>query len=142
MSDESPCSQKVIIRLGPLKISHLRTSIAIDVLDEFRDNDIESALLPVLSHHVGDISYVKSSFTGRSEPRSRSEFCLESPILIAGARTPIPNAVSHCRQESKRLTKLIPIYRLCLGGRWVCRILVVDQLCIRVLEHAFRDVHT
>lgn len=81
---------------------------------------------------MDDISYVKFSVTGRPEPRIRSEFCLELPILVTEALNSAPELLFRTRlatvaksQSYCELTGEWPspsnIHRLCLDGRQVCR---------------------
>ena len=46
---ESLCSQVEKVIVGPLKVTHVRTLIIIDALDECKDNEPASAILSVLS---------------------------------------------------------------------------------------------
>ena len=75
---ESLCSQVEKIVVGPLKITHIRTLIIIDALDECKDEEPASAILSVLSRYVDEIPQVKFFITGRPEPRIRSGFRLKS----------------------------------------------------------------
>jgi len=75
---ESLYSQMEKTIVGPLKATQIRTLIVIDALDECKDEEPASAILSVLSRHVGEIPNVKFFITGRPEPRIRSGFRLRS----------------------------------------------------------------
>ena len=62
----------------PLKATHTQTLIIIDALDECKDEGPASALLFVLSKHVGEIPNVKFFLTGRPESQIRTGFRFES----------------------------------------------------------------
>ena len=67
--------KKLIVH--PLKAANIQTLIIIDALDECKDEEPESALLLVLSKHIGKIPDVKFLLTGRPEPIIRSGFRFE-----------------------------------------------------------------
>jgi len=58
----------------PLKVANIQTLIIVDALDECKDEEPESALLFILSKHIGEIPGVKFFLTGQPEPRIRSGF--------------------------------------------------------------------
>jgi len=58
----------------PLKAANIQTLIVIDALDECKDDEPASALLFVLSKHIGRIPNVKFFLTGRPEPQICSGF--------------------------------------------------------------------
>ena len=64
--------RELIVR--PLKAACIQTLIIIDALDECKDDEPASALLFVLSKHIGKIPSVKFLLTGRPEPQIRSGF--------------------------------------------------------------------
>ena len=68
--------KELIVR--PLKAANIQTLIIIDALDECKDDEPASALLFVLSKHIGKIPNVKFFLTGRPEPQIRSGFRSES----------------------------------------------------------------
>ncbi|KAF9646338.1 hypothetical protein BDM02DRAFT_3262324 [Thelephora ganbajun] len=68
---------KLIVR--PLKESGISTVIAIDALDECKDEEPASAILSVLGQFISQIPKVKFFVTGRPEPRIREGFRL--PLL-------------------------------------------------------------
>ena len=76
---ESPYHQldKLIVR--PLKEAAISTLIVIDALDEFKDDESDSAILSVLGRLVSEIPKVKFFLTGRPDPRIRKGFRL--PLL-------------------------------------------------------------
>ncbi|KAF9642037.1 hypothetical protein BDM02DRAFT_2747890, partial [Thelephora ganbajun] len=79
IAHESLYSQmdKLIVR--PLKQSDISTVIIIDALDECKDDEPASAILPVLGQFIFKIPKVKFFVTGRPEPRIREGFRL--PLL-------------------------------------------------------------
>ena len=76
---ESLYNQMKKLIVGPLKESAISTVIAIDALDECKDEEPASAILTVLGQFVSEISTVKFFVTGRPEPRIREGFRL--PLL-------------------------------------------------------------
>ena len=70
--------EKLIIE--PLELAEISTVVVIDALDECRDEEPSSAILPVLARLVGRIPKVKFFITGRPEPRIKTGFRL--PILV------------------------------------------------------------
>ena len=60
--------------IHPLRAASIQTLIIIDTLDECQDDEPASALLFVLSKHIGKIPNVKFFLTGRPEPQIRSGF--------------------------------------------------------------------
>jgi len=79
IAHESPYHQmdKLIVR--PLKEADISTVIVIDALDEFKDDESDSAILSVLGRLVSEIPKVKFFLTGRPDPRIRRGFRL--PLL-------------------------------------------------------------
>ena len=75
---ESLCSQLEKLLVNPLTVTHIRTLIVIDALDECKDEEPASAILSVLSRYVDKIPGIKFFITGRPETRIRSGFRLES----------------------------------------------------------------
>ena len=59
--------KKVIV--GPLKATHIQTLVIIDAFNECKDEEPASAILPVLSHYVDEIPWVKFFITGRPKPQ-------------------------------------------------------------------------
>ena len=76
---ESPYHQmdKLIVR--PLKVADISTVIVIDALDEFKDDESDSAILSVLGRVVSEIPKVKFFLTGRPDPWIQRGFHL--PLL-------------------------------------------------------------
>ena len=70
--------EKLIV--DPLRSADISTVIAIDALDECKDEEPSSAILSVLGRLVERIPKVKFFITGRPEPRIRTGFRL--PILV------------------------------------------------------------
>ena len=68
---------KLIVR--PLMECTISTVIIVDALDECKDDEPASAILPVLGQFVSEISKVKFFLTGRPESRIREGFHL--PLL-------------------------------------------------------------
>jgi len=68
--------KELIVR--PLRVANIQTLIIIDALDECKDDEPASALLFVLSKHIGRIPNVKFFLTGWPEPQIRSGFRFES----------------------------------------------------------------
>ena len=68
---ESLCSQLEKAIIGPFKTTQIPTLIIIDALDECRDEEPASAILPMLSRYVDEIPWVKFFITGRPEPQIR-----------------------------------------------------------------------
>ncbi|KAF9787378.1 hypothetical protein BJ322DRAFT_1019804 [Thelephora terrestris] len=64
--------------VGPLRSADVSTVIVIDALDECKDDEPESAILPVLAESILDIPRVKLIITGRPEPH-----------IVAGFRGPM-----------------------------------------------------
>ena len=78
VGQQSLFSQIEKIIVGPLNATRIRTLIIIDALDECKDEEPASAILSILSHHVGKIPQVKFFITSRPEPWIRSGFRLHS----------------------------------------------------------------
>ena len=76
---ESLYNQMNKLIVGPLRESAISTVIAIDALDECKDEEPASAILSVLGQFVFEIPKVKFFLTGRPEPRIREGFRL--PLL-------------------------------------------------------------
>ena len=73
--------QELIIR--PLRAGCIQTLIIIDALDECKDDEPVSALLFLLSKHIGKVPNVKFFLTGQPEPQIHSGFHSKSlqPII-------------------------------------------------------------
>ena len=82
VGQESLCSQMEKLIVHPFKATNISTLIIIDALDECKDEEPASAILSILSRYVDQIPTVKFFVTGRSEPRIRSGFRLESLLPI------------------------------------------------------------
>ena len=76
---ESPYHQMDKLIARPLKEADISTVIVIDALDEFKDDESDSAVLSVLGRLVSEIPKVKFFLTGRPDPRIRKGFRL--PLL-------------------------------------------------------------
>lgn len=73
---ESLSSQLKELLIEPLKASGLATVIAIDALDECKDDEPASAILSLLGRYIHEIPLVKFMITGRPEAPIRKGFRL------------------------------------------------------------------
>ena len=80
IAHESLYDQMDKLIVQPLKESATSTVIAIDALDECKDEEPASAILSVLGRLVSEVPKVKFFLTGRPEPRIREGFRL--PLLV------------------------------------------------------------
>ena len=76
VAQNSLISQLKDLIVNPLSSTNIPCVIVIDALDECIDDQPGSALLSVLAHHVGQLTFVKFFITGRPELRIRTGFRL------------------------------------------------------------------
>ena len=96
---------------GPLQKSAISTVIIIDALDECKDEETTSAILPVLGRLISEVSKVKFFLTARPDPRVQAGFDL--PFL-------------------KKLTEVFVLHGVELG-------IVTDDIR-RFLNHRFLEI--
>jgi hypothetical protein len=88
--------KKLIVQ--PLAESDISTVIAIDALDECKDEEPASAILSVLGQLVAEIPKTKFFVTGRPEPRIREGFRL--PLLAKATDVFVLHEVEPCQVNS------------------------------------------
>ena len=77
---ESLASQLKELLIEPLKATKLSTVIAIDALDECKDDEPASAIPSLLGTYIHEIPLVKFMITGRPEVAIRKGFRLMKPM--------------------------------------------------------------
>ncbi|KAF8148407.1 hypothetical protein B0H34DRAFT_262867 [Crassisporium funariophilum] len=78
IAEESLQNQLTHLLVVPLKSTGIKTVIAIDALDECKDDEPASAILSLLARCIDDLPHVKFFITGRPEAPIRAGFRLPS----------------------------------------------------------------